>query len=181
MGDTAMAERRNRRIEKSVEAVRKHMWDEKSGTFLAVKRDTLEKVPVATIGSWMPLMADVPTEAMVKRMAEAIHDRELADAAAGAHRGPQGQALGPEQLLARRCLARAQLPGGDGFARHGYREIAAEIADKTVANALKNGISEHYDSVTGKPLGVPYIGMSCTIVTMMLDGLCSQYQLRVRR
>ena len=68
-----------------------------------------------------------------------------------------------------------------GFARHGYRRIAAEIADKTVANALKNGISEHYDSVTGKPLGVPYIGMCCTLVTMMLDGLCDRYQLKVRR
>jgi len=66
------------------------------------------------------------------------------------------------------------------FARHGHSEIAAAIADKTVANALKNGISEHYHAVTGKPLVVPYIGMCCTIVTMMLDGPCSQYRLRVR-
>jgi hypothetical protein len=67
------------------------------------------------------------------------------------------------------------------FARHGYADIAAMIADKTVANALKNGISEHYHAVTGKPLGVPYIGMCCTIVTMLLDKLCRQFQLRLRR
>jgi hypothetical protein len=36
----------------------------KAGTFLAVKRDTLEKIPVATIGSWIPLTAGVPTQAM---------------------------------------------------------------------------------------------------------------------
>ena len=62
MGDRAMADRRHRRIEKSVEAMRQHMWDEAERHFLAVKRDTLEKVRVATIGSWMPLLADVPTK-----------------------------------------------------------------------------------------------------------------------
>ena len=72
LGDTAMARRRQRRIAKSVAAVRQHMWDEESGTFLAVKRDTLEKVRVATIGSWMPLMAEVPTRAMARQMAKAI-------------------------------------------------------------------------------------------------------------
>jgi glycogen debranching enzyme len=68
-----------------------------------------------------------------------------------------------------------------GFAQHGYQKIAADIADKTIANALKNGISEHYNPVTGKPLGVPYIGMCCTIVTMMLDGLSSRHELKLKR
>lgn len=40
---------------------------------------------------------------------------------------------------------------------------------------LKHGISERYDAVTGKPLGVPHIGMCCTIATMMLDGLCREH------
>jgi hypothetical protein len=46
-----------------------------------------------------------------------------------------------------------------------------KIADKTIANAIKNGISEHYDSVSGQPLGVGDYCMSCTLVTMMLDVL----------
>jgi hypothetical protein len=66
-----------------------------------------------------------------------------------------------------------------GFAKNGWHNIALDIADHTVANALKNGVSEHYDSMTGKPLGVPYLGMSCTILTLMLDGL-SSYDLRIR-
>ena len=52
-------------------ATRKHMWDEDAGVFLAVKRDTLERIPVATIGSWLPLYAGIPTEDQAKRMAEA--------------------------------------------------------------------------------------------------------------
>ena len=67
-----------------------------------------------------------------------------------------------------------------GFTAHGYREIAADISDKTVANALKNGINECYDSIMGKPLNTPYNGMSCTILTMMLDGLMSRHILKLK-
>ena len=35
-GDTTMAARRRKRIEKAVKAMRDHMWDEKAATFLAV-------------------------------------------------------------------------------------------------------------------------------------------------
>ena len=33
-------------------------------------------------------------------------------------------------------------------------DLASVIADKTVGNAMKYGLSEHYDSISGKPLGV---------------------------
>jgi len=180
MDDNAMAERRQKRISKSVEAVRKYMWDEESGTFLAVNRDTLEKIKVATIGSWMPLMAEVPIRAMVKRMAEAfmtdhwqtplpiptVDRKDNRWVFSGYWRGDVWPA--PNYQVA------------DGFAMHGYHRIAAEISDKTIANALKNGINEHYDSISGKPLGVPYNGMTCTIITMMLDGLSNNYKLRIK-
>jgi len=181
LGDRAMAERRLQRIKRSVEAVRKYMWDEESGTFLAVRRDTLEKIKVATIGSWMPLMAEVPTPPMVKRMAETFMtdrwqtplpiptvDRKDSRWVSDSYwRGDVWPA--PNYQVA--C----------GFALNGYPRIAADIADKTIANALKNGINEHYDSISGRPLGVPYNGMTCTVVTMMLDGLSNRYKLKVRR
>jgi hypothetical protein len=50
-----------------------------------------------------------------------------------------------------------------------------------VANAVKAGISERYDSLTGAPLGVAGLGMSATSLTMMLDGLTSaKFNLRLR-
>ena len=61
------------------------------------------------------------------------------------------------------------------------KDLAAEISDKTVANAIKNGISERYDSISGKKLGVEYLGMTCTVITMMLDGLCSKHKLQLRK
>lgn len=181
IGDHAMSERRRKRIEKSVEAVRKYMWDDESGCFLAVNRDTLEKIRVATIGSWMPLMAEVPTSKMAGRMAETI----MTD---------HWQTPLPVPTVDwkdKRWVSNSYWRGdvwpapnyqvADGFARYGYHDIAAGICDKTIANALKNGINEHYDSLSGQPLGVPYLGMTCTIVTMMLDNLSKKYKLSISK
>jgi hypothetical protein len=67
-----------------------------------------------------------------------------------------------------------------GLADYGHKTLAADIADKTVANAIKNGINEHHDSVSGKGIGVKDYCMSCTLLTMMLDGLTQKYKLRLR-
>jgi hypothetical protein len=180
MGDQAMAERREKRLKKAVKAMRDHMWDEQAGTFHAVRRDSLVKIPVATIGSWIPLTAGVPTEAMAKRMAEVLAT-------------PAWQTPLPVPTVDhtdKRWKSSAFWRGdvwpstnyqiASGLATYGHTDLAASIADKTIANALKQGINEHYDSVTGKPLGVPDYCMSCTLVTLMLDGLTHRHHLKLR-
>ena len=181
MGDKAMAARRKLRIDKAVKAVREHMWDEEAGTFLSVERDSLEKIPVATIGSWIPLHAGIPTKDQAKRMAEVLQ-------------APGWQTLLPVPTVDpkdKRFQANGFWRGdvwpatnyqiASGLADYGYKDLAADICDKTITNAIKNGISERYDSMTGDKLGVPYLGMTCTIVTMMLDGLCRKHTLEVRK
>lgn len=180
MGDTAMAERRKKRIEKSVAAVRRHMWDEERGTFLAVRRDSLEKVPVATIGSWIPLVAEIPTRRMVRRMAQAIQSESWQTPLPISTVDRRDKRWVPDNYWRGDVWPAPNYQIASGFARHGYAKIAAGIADKTVANALRHGVSEHYHSLTGVPLGVPNIGMCCTLVTMMLDGLSDQYRLRLK-
>jgi len=180
VGDSQMAARRQRRIDRAVQAMRKHMWDDQAGTFLSVKRDTLEKIPVATIGSWVPLTAGVPTRAMARRMAEVLA-------------GDAWQTPLPVPTVDRtdsRWKSHAFWRGdvwpstnyqiARGLADYGHEALAADIADKTVANAIRNGINEHYDSVSGKPIGVKDYCMSCTLVTMMLDGLTREHRLRLR-
>ncbi len=180
VGDTAMAARRKKRIEKSVKAMRTHMWSEEAGTYLSVHRDTLEKVPVATIGSWMTLAAEVPTKGQAKRMARVLaSDRwqtplpmptvDRSDKRWDPRGFWRGDVWPPTSYLT-----------ALGLARYGEDELAATICDKTIANAMKHGISERYDSITGEKLGVEYLGMTCTLVTMMLDGLTKEYQLDCR-
>ncbi|MBM4026091.1 MAG: hypothetical protein FJ280_11895 [Planctomycetes bacterium] len=181
IGDKELAARRNKRIEKAVKAMRDHMWDEQAGTFLAVKRDSLEKIPVATIGSWIPLTAGVPSQGMAKRMAEVLAS-------------PAWQTPLPVPTVDRtdkRWKSNAFWRGdvwpstnyqiASGLATYSHKDLAADIADKTIANAIRHGISEHYDSVSGQPLGIRDYCMSCTLVTMMLDGLAKEHRLNVRR
>lgn len=179
-GDKDMAARRMLRVEKGVKGMRDHMWDEAAGTFLAVKRDSLEKIPVATIGSWIPLTAGVPTPAMAKRMAKVLGS-------------PAWMTPLPVPTVDRtdkRWKSIAFWRGdvwpstnyqiADGLAAYGHKDLAADISDKTIANAITNGISEHYDSISGKPLGVRDYCMSSTLVTMMLDGLAEKHKLKLR-
>ncbi len=181
MGDKEMAARRKVRIDKGVAAMRKHMWDEKAGTFLSVNRDTLKKIPVATIGSWIPLHAGVPTKAQAKRMAEVLGTESWQTPLPVPTVDRKDKRWRSNKFWRGDVWAPTNYQIASGLAAYGYKDLAADIADKTVANAIKNGISERYDSVSGKRLGVEYLGMTCTVVTMMLDGLCRKHKLQLRK
>ena len=180
IGDEAMAARRRARVEKGADAMRKHMWDDQAGLFLAVHRDTLEKIPVGTIGSWIPLHAGVPTEAQASRMAETFQTERWQTplpVPSVDRKDPRYKADG---FWRGDVWPATNYQVADGLAAYGYRELAAGIVDKTIANVIRNGISEHYDSMSGRPLGVDFLGMTCTVLTMMLDGLGGKYKLAVR-
>ena len=181
VGDKAMAVRRKARIEKAVAAMRQHMWDEEAGTFLSVKRNSLEKIPVATIGSWMALMAEVPTEPMALRMAEALQTGHWTTPLPVPTVDRKDRRWKSDSYWRGDVWPAPNYQIATGLARYGHKDLAANIADKTIANALKNGVSEHYDAVSGKSLGVTFLGMSCTIATLMLDGLSRKHSIRVRR
>ena len=130
---------------------------------------------------WMPLIAEIPTRAMTERMAETIKTDHWQTPLPIPTVDRQDKRWVPNSYWRGDVWPVPNYQVAAGFAKQGYRVIAADIADKTVANALVKGINEHYDSVTGKPLGVGNLGMSCAIVTMMLDQLTSKYHLKVRK
>jgi hypothetical protein len=180
VGDNEMAARRKPFIDKAVQAMRKYMWDEEAGTFLSVKKDTMEKIPVATISSWLPLAAGVPTKEMAQRMAEVL----ASDSWQTPLPVPTVDRKDPRWKSNSFWRGDAWPPTSyqiaSGLAAYGHTELAATIADKNVENAIKNGLSEHYDSVTGQPLGVRDYCMAATIATMMLDGLTKKYKLELK-
>jgi len=180
-GDMAMAARREKRIEKAVKAMRDHMWDEAAGTFLSVKRDPLEKIPVATIGSWIPLAAGVPTQAMAKRMAEVLASPAWMTPLPVPTVDRTDERWKSDAFWRGDVWPPTNYQIASGLAAYGHNDLAAVICDKTIANAIKKGISESYDSISGRPLGVKDYCMSCTLATMMLDGLAKEHTLKVRR
>jgi hypothetical protein len=54
-----------------------------------------------------------------------------------------------------------------------------DLAGRLLDNALKVGVSEHYDSQTGSQLGVPYLGMSAILLTIALEGLSPRHLIHV--
>jgi hypothetical protein len=181
MGDEAMAKRRTARYYRGAAAMRKHMWDEESGCFLAVQVETLAKQNIATVGGFMPLTARVPTAAQAAAMATALTAPAWATplpvptVARGSSRYVSGEFWRGDVWPAPNYQV------ATGLALYGHHEVAARIADTTVANNLKAGISERYDSLTGAALGVAGLGMSATTLSMVLDGLTSdRYTMRVR-
>jgi glycogen debranching enzyme len=161
--------------------MRKHMWDEQAGAFLTVKRDTLEKIPVITIGSWIPLAAGVPTEAQAKRMAEVLGSPAWQTPLPVPTVDPRDSRWKSGAFWRGDVWPPTNYQIASGLAAYGHRNLAADIADKTIDNAIKNGLSEHYDSISGKALGVADYSMSSTILAMMLDGLSGKHQLRLRK
>lgn len=181
LGDHAMAARRRARYARGAAAVRRFMWDEEAGCFLAVRFTTMEKIFTPTVGGFMPLMARVPDTRQADRMAAALASQPWTTPL------PVPTMARNEAEFSSGSFWRGDVwPAPDyqvvsGLAAYGHHAAAARIADALVANALKVGISEHYDSFTGAPLGVAGLGMSATSLTMMLDALTSsRFNLRVR-
>jgi len=178
-GDRVLAARRKPRLEKGIAAMRAHMWDEDQGCFLAVRRGTLAKVTPATIGGMVPLQAGIPTAAQAARMAQVLA-------------GPRWNT--PVPLPSVDSTAPEYKSDGfwrgdvwpssvyqtlEGLSRYGHHKLAGELAGRLIGNALKVGVSEHYDSQTGAPLGVPFLGMSAVMLTMALEGLSPRYPIRL--
>lgn len=178
-GDEALAARRRPILAKGIAAMREHMWDEAAGCFLAVRREGLKKVRPATVGGMVPLQGHVPTAKQAARMAEVLA-------------GPHWSTPVPLPSVE----AKAAEYRSDGFWRgdvwpssvyqtleglkgYGYDAVAGELAGRLLDNALKVGISEHYDSQTGAPLGVKNLGMSGVLLTIALEGLSPRHVIRV--
>jgi glycogen debranching enzyme len=179
-GNQAMAARRRARYTKGAHAMRKHMWDRSSACFLAVHTPSLTKIKTPTVGGFMPLMAGVPTPKRARQMAAALASRSWNTPVTIPTVARTAKQYDPSGFWRGDVWPVPNFQVATGLSAYGLRDAAARVSDSSVANAMKAGISEHYDSQTGAPLGVPGLGMSATVLTMMIDGLTSpRYRLRV--
>jgi len=177
-GDHEMSGRRRKRFAAGVKAMRTHMWSQKNGCFLAVRRTSMEMIESPTVGSFVPLMAGIPTQSQAKAMAAAL------DTPAWATPLPVPTVAASNPNFLSSAFWRGDVwPAPNfqiatGLKSYGLTATANRISDLCVENAIKVGISERYDSLSGAPLGVGGLGMSATVITMMLDGLTKKFKLR---
>ena len=180
-GNTAMAARRLARYNHGAKAMRQHMWDNDAGCFLAVRFTTGDKIRTPTVGSFMPLMAQVPSRSQAKSMAKMLASRAWntpLPIPTVAHSDPD---FSSNTFWRGDVWPAPDFQVATGLAAYGLTSETARIADALVADEVKAGISERYDSLSGAPLGVSGLGMSATSLTMMIDGLTSsRFNFRLR-
>jgi glycogen debranching enzyme len=195
VGDHITAATRSQYAEKATAAARTMMWDEEYGSFLSVNRDG-SKHNAVSIGSWMMLMAGVPTTAQAERMIATLSSsrwmtvlplpttdrfsKEWEPAVTGflpfppkrtdhlrqAYNMWRGDVWPP-------CNYQVAL----GVKKYGFDDLAARICDATIMNAIQwDDVNERYCCDTGRPLGVQNYGMSAAVITMMTDQLSRMYQ-----
>jgi glycogen debranching enzyme len=128
----------------------------------------------------MPLMARVPTAAQAATMASKLAEVAWATPLPVPTVASTNPNFVSSEFWRGDVWPAPNFQVATGLAAYGHRAQAARIADHSVANALKVGISERYDSQSGAALGVKGLGMSATVITMMLDGLTSRYELHTR-
>jgi glycogen debranching enzyme len=177
-GDLNMAKRRRKRYDTGVDAMRSHMWSEKLGCFLAVQRDSMTQVESPTVGSFVPLMARVPTDAQAAKMAQSLASPAWATPLPIPTVATTNPKFKSGAFWRGDAWPAPSFQVATGLMLYGLVSAANRITDAWVGNAIKVGISERYDSLSGASLGVGGLGMSATIVTMMIDGLTGKYQLR---
>jgi hypothetical protein len=179
-GDDAVMRRRRPIVDKGVQAMRRYMWDEGNRCFLGVRRDGLSKVLPATVGGMVPLQAGIPTASQAAKMAQALSgsnwDTPLpiptVDATDSQYKSDDFWRGDVWPSTVYQTIS--------GLAAYGHRKLAGDYADRLLENAIKVGISEHYDSQTGAPLGVRNLGMSAVMLTIALDGLSPRHRIAIR-
>jgi hypothetical protein len=178
-GNRDLMARRRPILKKGIEAMRHYMWDDEQGCFLAVHRNGLRKMKSATIGGMVPLYAKIPTNQQTARMAQALagsHWNTPVPLPSVDRLDPQYKSdsfwrgdVWPSSVFQTLC----------GLDQYGYHEEVGDLAGRLIDNAIRVGISEHYDSQTGAPLGVRNLGMSAVILTMALEGLSPRHKIHV--
>jgi glycogen debranching enzyme len=180
LGDHPMAQRRKERYARGAVAMRARMWSQQQGCFLSVHRDTFRQIQTPTVGGFMPLIARVPTHSQAGAMASKLAEPEWATPLPVPTVASTNSNYVSSEFWRGDVWPVPNYQVAKGLSNYGHRTQAARMADLTVANALKIGISERYDSQSGAPLGVKGLGMSATVITMMLDGLTSRFDLGVQ-
>ncbi|MDR0725148.1 MAG: hypothetical protein LBF59_03955 [Prevotellaceae bacterium] len=180
VGDEKLAKRCETRATRAAEAMRNNMWDEKDGVFKAIFRDSFQKIDELSIGCWTPLLAGVPTKKQAAKMTEILQSPAW-NTPVPVPTVPTTDPVYKSDAFWRGdiwTVTNYQI--AHGLKAYGFDDLAADIADKTIELSLRHGVSERHDSQTGKALGVNFLGMSCTVVTLMLEGISKKYVLKLK-
>ncbi|MHC4444795.1 MAG: MGH1-like glycoside hydrolase domain-containing protein [Planctomycetota bacterium] len=153
-------------------AVRDKMWDPQKKFFYTLDRDSDRKVPIRTIQGFFTMTCGAATKKQAAILVKQLRDPKQ-------WRSPCPV---PTVAMDDKTYKTDGYWGGDmwpattylvtlGLNRYGYHEDAYKLTKKMIDLFITKGIYEHYDSMSGKPLGIKYIPMCCSIWSMIVQNL----------
>lgn len=172
LGRDEIAARYETIIARRVKAVREKMWDPATGFFYSLDRDTDKRIPVRTVQGFLTLAADVATPEQAESLVTQLLDPKqwwcaypvpttaIDDPKYDATGFWRGDMWPPTTYLV-----------AYGLNRYGYHDAARELTERIVRLVSEKGVNERYNGATGDALGVPDLGMSCSIWSMVVQNL----------
>jgi hypothetical protein len=159
-------------IARRVEAMQRKMWDPKTRFFYSLDRDSDRRIKVRTPQGFLPLTAGAATAEQGAELALQLQDpdRWWTDypvptiARDEPKYDPKGYWRGDMWPPTTYLVAL-------GLSRYGHHDLALELTRRMRTLIETEGISEHYHSETGEPLGVPGLGMSGVVWSMIVHSV----------
>jgi putative isomerase len=171
-GQTDLADRLEATIARRAKAIQEKMWDAKTQFFYTLDRDSDRRQSIRSLQGFLTLTAGVATAEQAAALVRQLQDPAqwwcpypvptvaLDDPTFKARGYWQGDMWPATTYLVTR-----------GLHRYGYHDIARQITRKNIDLIRQQGVNEHYDPITGKPLGIPGIGMTAAVVSMVVESL----------
>ena len=170
LGKDELAGQYRKIIDKRIDALQSKMWDPEKRFFYSLDRDTDQPIEVRCIQGFLTLCCDAAT----KEQAEILVS-DLMDPAKWLCMYPVPTVAIDDPKFDEKGFWRGDMWPvttslvAYGLNKYGYHKEAGLLTDRIVELTLKYGINERYNGVTGQPLGVSGLGMSCSIWLMIVE------------
>ena len=168
--EAAEFERRARRVTAALE---EKCWDERSGVFWDLYGYDENRAHVLTFTSLFPLIIDSLDRHMVWRLVEdhLLNDREFWLPFPVPSVAANESSFDPE--FKSRAIWRGPTWVNSNFylywglRAHGYRDVATELAKRTVQMVSRGGMREFFNPFSGEGLGAPNFGWTALVLDLI--------------
>ena len=180
LGEKEIAKHYEKIIQRRIAAIQSKMWDPGKKFFYSLDRDSDRPIDVRCIQGFLTLCCDAATKEQARELVSELMDstRWWCDypvptvAINDPKFNMEGFWRGDMWPVTTYLVAY-------GLNRYGYHEEARKLTDKIVDLFIRNGVNERYNGVTGQPLGVQGLGMSCSVWSMIVEnyyGVTNDYK-----
>jgi hypothetical protein len=146
------------------------MWNPEKKFFYSLDRDTNRQIDVRSIQGFLTMCCDAATKEQAKVLVT-----ELLDTTKWWCAYPVPTVAMNDPKFDSKGFWRGDMWPvttylvAYGLNRYGYHDVARKLTDKMVDLFIRNGVNERYNGVTGQPLGVQGLGMSCSVWSMVVE------------